>query len=108
MTTEHAQKPSQVTGEKIKPKPKPAASLVIWRAFVARLRARREALGMTQEDLSVSIAKGVRSIQRWENYEVAPSGIEVFLWCSALGWEVGDALSPDAQGQQPASAGGAS
>lgn len=78
--------PSQVTDDL--PKARPFTALVKWRALVSRLRARREALGMTQQDLADRIAKGLRTIQRWENFEVTPSGSELFLWCSALGWDV--------------------
>lgn len=66
------------------------------RAFGARLRAAREAAGLTQAQLATRVGVGVNVPTTWESGEFVPTGQVPWLLCDLLGYEVWAGLWGDA------------
>ncbi len=62
--------------------------------FKNQIKALREALGMTQEQLSISVKRSIRSIQKIENGEVMPKITTLYKIADALNTELQILLIP--------------
>ncbi len=70
--------------------PPPAWVLTRRRAIGAQIRATREMVGLTQQQLGERIDRDVKSISRWENAHRAPDLTELLLIADALNIPLSD------------------
>jgi transcriptional regulator with XRE-family HTH domain len=56
-----------------------------WPAVVAQLRARRLALGRSQEATAAAVGVNTAQIARWEKQHDRPRSDLLFAWAAALG-----------------------
>lgn len=61
------------------------------------IKARRQALGWTQQDLADRSKVTTRTIQRWEDGETAPENMKLLLSYVFENAEKGDKISPSHQ-----------
>ncbi len=66
----------------------PASEAECYASFVRLLRARREALGLSQAELDEIIGLCGGHVQKWERMVRRPTGFNLANWVAALGLEL--------------------
>lgn len=59
--------------------------MVTLEAIIVRLRQRRKALGLTQNDVAIRAGITTQAISSWENLDRSPNSAYLLKWAEAVG-----------------------